>query len=345
MICNICGQEIPDLCLEENLEKHLREVHFLSYSDYYEIVKLSNQDKCWKCGSPRYYLSPFLETFIPCLKCLNPKKSKEIREIRAYIYNEINSYLDLIKKNKHYQYLLSLSPIERSKCLPKSFEKMSEILNELKKKYCVRYEKTNLIEVKNILGTPGEISERNFNNLSMISHQSSLEQKDNKFVFHLTPHKNLYILPPEIVKFDYRHHSRYSILNRNSTRKSKRIRLDSGECLKFWMSTNQTVRSIFYILDENGNNLQLGDLEEKDQFRLKQELLVNPVTRTRIIDIYNEIIKYTTVISDSVFLLNTTKLPVFLKKPLKFILSWSGEDQGNETQEDTEEILVKLSIL
>ena len=51
--CRICGETLePDTGLEHEIEKHLREKHFMSYSEYYELTKTSDPgtEVCCSCG-------------------------------------------------------------------------------------------------------------------------------------------------------------------------------------------------------------------------------------------------------------------------------------------------------
>jgi hypothetical protein len=97
-------------------------------------------------------------------------------------------------------------------------------------------------------GYPKEISERNKGALQKIS----LEVPVTKDLLVTIQDRTYQILPPESCGYDVRHHSRYSILSdgtSKSTRYTKRIRVESEVCYKFWNNRGfPEAKSIFRIV-------------------------------------------------------------------------------------------------
>ena len=158
--CKLCGYVFDENNLEESIESHLQEKHYLNYQDYYEVTTTGNPHiECWKCGSPRYILSPYLSgVYLPCSCCVNPGNKQSVQEIRLDFFSKIKEYQGKILKSKYYQYILSLSQQEREKLLPKDIEIQEENLLGIKRMNGARLDKSTIVSITNTLGRSSEIA-------------------------------------------------------------------------------------------------------------------------------------------------------------------------------------------
>lgn len=343
--CKLCGYAFSDENIEESIEKHLKEKHFLTYKDYYEILMTGDTNSgCWNCGEIRYMISPWItNSFLPCPSCINFENKHKLKEAQDNIISIILDFQRYLLRSRHYQYIISLTPEERGKFLPKSFDIISNTLHELKRTKRVKLERTNQIyEITNTLGTSSEISSRNIKNLDMQVIDFKVQKMDSDDLLYKLGDLDLYIRMPEVVVYDNKHHSRNSILNPAAKRTSKRLKFgDTNDCIKFYSPSNPTVRSILCLKDGQGKKVLFRDLPKETQWKIKFGILKTKEILGRIFDIYNEIVKYISWIEDSVFLLNTLDFP-FPNFELGLMLKWSWEDYdyvdyGGKT--------IKLSIL
>lgn len=339
--CKLCGYTFQDDNLEESIETHLREDHFIDYKDYYELVVTGNpSEKCWKCGSNRYIITPWLDQFhLPCTDCINYDNRVSMVEMQNEIISVTKNFQRSISKNRFYQYVLSLDSKQRQKFLPKNIESISDNLNTLKKMGKYKIDKSQLFYIKNITGTSSEISQRNINNLYMEFIDFEVTQEDDgRFCLGNTGY---YISLPQSVEFDSRHHSRNSILNPAAKRSSKRLRIgDNGDCIRFYYTPNPTSRCILQLTDKNNKQIEYTELSDYTKWIIRSCILRTKEIRTRVFEIYNEIFKYISWIKDSVFLSNSISIPINTDIGMIFTWSWS--------EQNTEELggeVIKLSIL
>lgn len=340
--CKFCGYIFDDDNLEESIEAHLQEKHYLGYQDYYELITLgSPYVDCWKCGSPRYILSPWKSgVYLPCSCCINPGNKQSILEMRTNIYSGIKEYQSKILKSRYYQYILSLTQIQREKFIPKDIEVQSENLLSLKRRTGNRIDKSSIFEVTNTLGRSSEISSRNLEALDM--NVSELKVSEISSEVWKIGDTGFFVKLPEVVPFDSKHHSRGSILNQAAKRTTRRLRLsETGECIKFWNVPNLSIKSILCLTDVSGNSVSFQDLSENIKWRIKFGILKTKQILSRVFEIYNELIKYMVYIEDSVFLLNSIEIPIS-QGNMKIKFMWGWEEYSWESSEEN---YIKLSII
>jgi hypothetical protein len=176
-------------------------------------------------------------------------------------------------------------------------------------------------------GYPREISERNKGAIQKISFDIPVS-KD----LLVTIQDRVYqILPPESCGYDVRHHSRYSILSdgtSKSTRYTKRIRVESEECYKFWNNRGfPEIKSIFRIVTP-GTLDQITGIPAPDLCFLKQVILRNKTTSGILWRIYNEVLKYSRSLNDKVLLRN--RLPIYPWGKVDFRFLWEPEKISND---------------
>ena len=340
--CKLCGYVFDENNLEESIESHLQEKQYLGYQDYYEtvITGVPHVD-CWKCGSPRYIISPYLSgTYLPCSCCVNPDNKQNIQEVRSDLYSKIKEYQGKILKSRYYQYVLSSSQSYRERFLPKDIETQSENLLSLKRKTGSRIDKSSIFRVTHTTGRSSEISSRNINALGMeVSDLKVTEVSPGLWEIESI---GLRVCLPEVVPFDPKHHSRGSILNPAAKRTTRRLRLsETGECIKFWNVPNLSIKTILSISSLNGTQVSYQDLSNEVKWKLRFGILKTKPILSRIFEIYNELLKYITFLEDSVFLLNSIKIPA-VQGGLGFKLIWSWEEYSWDSENEG---YIKLSIL
>lgn len=340
--CKICGYIFDEDNLEESIETHLQEKHYLSYQDYYEIgISGTSRIECWKCGASRYVISPYISgVYLPCPCCVNPGNKQSIQEIRTDLHSKIKEYQGKILKSKYYQYVLSSTQSQREKFLPKDIEIQSENLLSLKRKTGSRIDKSSIFKITNTLGRSSEISSRNLEALDMeVMELKMLEESPGVWKVGET---GLYVSLPEVIPFDPKHHSRGSILNPAAKRTTRRLKLtDSGECIKFWNVPNLTTKTILFLSDESKNLVSYQDLPEDTKWKLRFGILKTKPILTRIFEIYNELLRYIVCLEDSVFLLNSIEIPVGVGD-FGFKLVWGWEEYSWESSKNN---YIKLSII
>lgn len=331
--CRLCGEEVL------NLPSHLRDFHFMSYSEYYETMKMNPfEGICWKCGLGTFPLSPLLPGIsLPCLHCISDLSLAGIEERRQVLFRHIKDYQLKIGRSKFYQYLLSLDSLS---CLyPRNIESGVSVLSSLKDSSRLRIERDSVIEVESRLGALLEISQRNIQDLEMHL-LDVMSLGDLCFSIGSNQYE---ILLPESIPYDTKHHSRHSILNPGSKRNTKRLRMkgSSRECIKFFGSSSP-IKSIFKLIDmDTREEKGLEDFTDKERSMIKQIILSSRVSREILMDIYNEIIPYTRFIMDNVFLKNSILIPS--QKDLNLYFTWTNSEIPSYIPDDGDHI--KLTVL
>lgn len=274
--CPECTYKTFDV---KELENHLRESHFLGWQEYVETGYLGyDSPRCYKCSGPRYSLTPLLpHTWsLPCWECISKKTDQ--KEASSQVLRCIMEYQSLIKEDTDLQLFLINSEIHPS-ILPHGFLEFKKVLD------IILPERTGkeLYRFHWIPGFPHEFSLRNIDGIG----------------YEVLNIKSGYTLDlPDLCDFDIRHHYRYSILNK-AGRKQKRLKLSSGDCIKFWPDTR------ILRLQEKGKEVAWKDLDPIEKYKIKAKIFTRPEILDRIFEIYNEILKYTTDLTDSVFLRNS----------------------------------------
>ena len=125
---------------------------------------------------------------------------------------------------------------------------------------------------------------------------------------------------PEMVPFDKKHHSRYSILNPNGDRKSKRLKI-SDQCVKLFNTEYDNVKSLFKLY-KNGEEFPIRNLTYQDYVIIKLGIMRNKAFTKLIFDVVLEISRFVKTLRDTVFLKNTVLLDPD-KGDTGFNLLWS----------------------
>jgi hypothetical protein len=315
--CPFCNQKIKD----EDFEEHLCSYHFLSYPLYYEIVSQSfSESCCWKCGKPRIPLTPFSKNYyLPCFDCFGNSSVIELLE----------SFLKKFEGNKYLQYYLSDETLPE-KVFPHTIEDFSSVIEELRSGYGRITNPVYFEIVRKNNYTPFEVSMRNFSNLHLETYNGILGGE-----YIILSGEKYKVIPPESCEYNSKHHTRYSILNTQSTKVTKKIKLGDKSCYKLWG------KSIFLLKNSNDEVVSPEDLDESDLIILKNYIFRKKVFFTLIEKIYLEICKFSNILNDEVFIKNT--IPLSTNSSVNvFQFSWLPQEPKEFFKTNS---IVNLSIL
>lgn len=319
----------------EQFEKHLLENHFMRYQDYCEISLLGNKDPdsfCYRCSDyrdPLTYLAQKDVYYLPCWKCMSPRKLDRSEATKSIILNIKDYYTKLL--GDRYQQLYIVDDIYFRSTLKHDYLEFKRVLGKL-----------DLPDRKDIWfldwlpGFPRIVDEANLQGLKIVNLSKLYKITSEKKVLKVN---NYEVLFPELVKYDVRHHSRYNILNKNSDRKTKRLRLpESDSCVKFFNNLGDS-KSIFQVINTETKEIieDLNNISYQDLVILKLSILRNKSYLKLVYDIVYELLGYTGIYKDGVLLKNT--IPIDPEKSFNLELSWLPIEGGNDYK------FINISIL
>lgn len=313
--CPFCDYRFNDL---SELEGHLKENHFLSMKDYYEMMTFKDHKDavCYKCGNirpPLTYVNPG-GYYLPCWDCVSNKYERT--QFITTIQSAIKDYFGKVIKDRYLQMFL-VNDLYFQWTLSHSYEEFRDVLKNLQK-----YGRNKIWFLDWVPGFPKTICLDNLEGIEvkLIDKWYEVESGDGKIRI------NSWIVNyPELIPFDQRHHHRYNILNLSSdVRNTKRLRLkdDEDRCIKFF-NNGEIVKSVFSITDLNGNPLT-EQLSEQDMTVTKLVLMRNKTFMKVVWSVIEELTKNVGILSDSAFLKNTVTINPG-KSQLKVNLSWTPE--------------------
>ena len=313
--CPFCDYRSNDL---SELEGHLKENHFLSMKDYYEMMTFKDHKDavCYKCGNirpPLTYVNPG-GYYLPCWDCVSNKYERT--QFITTIQSAIKDYFGKVIKDRYLQMFL-VNDLYFQWTLSHSYEEFRDVLKNLQK-----YGRNKIWFLDWVPGFPKTICLDNLEGIEvkLIDKWYEVESGDDKIRI------NSWIVNyPELIPFDQRHHHRYNILNLSSdVRNTKRLRLkdDEDRCIKFF-NNGEIVKSVFSITDLNGNPL-MEQLSEQDMTVTKLVLMRNKAFMKVVWSVIEELTKNVGILSDSAFLKNTVTINPG-KSQLKVNLSWTPE--------------------
>ena len=334
--CELCGWEADD-----NLENHLSEKHFINYRQYYErVIAGGTEEPCYRCGYPRYLLAPHSTEYLPCEACGQGCSKRIFEERKRDTLEMIYDYLGSIGKNKYHQYLLAYDKLDW--ILGGILQTGLDLLGKRKKQIKLRLDKAIFPDVQFDSGFPKEISDRNLEHVILGIREDIKTQSQERYVKAGIGNKTFLIWLPEIIDFDIRYHSRYSILNPQSSRKSKRLRLksQSGDYIKIYGKKDRT---ILRLTDEDGEEIKFSELPKNIQGDLKMIILGTKSLRDRIIEVYKEITLYCDNVYDKVLVLSSFPIPN--SKNFKFYFAWTTSELPQNIEENEDPMVIKLSVI
>lgn len=298
-------------------ERELDYKYFLDYQNYAEIKLLHKQDSdnfCYRCNKPLdplTWLDPDFY-YLPCWDCVGKRKSDRVLTTEAIIRNIKEFYNTRILGDRYFQ-LFIVDNIYFSNTLPHEYSVFKKIINSLSPP-----SRNDIWFLDWIVGYPKVISLENLQGLKIVNlssiYKNIVLDKDLIQVGDYEIHF------PEVVSFDLKHHSRYSILNKRGDRKSKRIKL-GDHCIKFFNTDNDNIKAIFK-LTKNGNEVAIRSLSYQDYAVIKLAIMRNKTFLKLVFDILTEITRFVKVYRDSVFLKNT--ITIDPKKEVSVNFIWNS---------------------
>lgn len=286
----------------EEFEKELKRDHFMGYRDFSEIqlmLDVSDEGYCYRCGKqlePLTYTNPNFY-YCPCWECASKRKSERAAITEGIIRNMKEFYGRLVG-DRYYQLFL-VDDIYFKTTLPHDYEVFKKVVNSLSPPA-----RNEIWFLDWLPGYPKIISMDNLQGIKIVNITSLygeiISKKDSIQVGDYT------IKFPEFMPFDNRHHSRYSILNTNGDRKSKRMKL-GDQSIKFFNTEDDSVKSIFKVY-QGEEEVALRNLTHQDFVIIKLALMRNKAFTRLIFDIILEASKSLGTFRDSVFLKNTVLL-------------------------------------
>lgn len=330
-LCNYCTND------PREFEEHLLRNHFMSYYEYCEF-ELSNDrgtdSYCYRCNRYRYPLTPILPEhyYLPCYKCfLENYKKQEKQEMVDSILRNIKSYFDIFLGDRYLQLFL-VDGIYPKNTISHGYLEFKKLLGNLNLP-----SRNDLWLLDWRPGYPKVLSSDNIDGIRIVNLTQKYNVISDKTLLQIGRFK---ILIPESVSYEKQHFSRYNILNTNSERKTKRIKVGDN-CYKLYKSTvSGDNSSILRVVDINtGEKVKTEDISYQDLVIIKLAILRNKTYFRLIISILQELIRSIRVVRDSVFLRNTVTIDPDKKLDLNF--SWLPNRKNQNKNTPT----INISIL
>lgn len=318
--CPYCDYEFTERSL---LEGHLREEHFLDMRSYYELDHdQGNPDHiCYKCGknrAPLTYINNSENFYLPCWGCLGNNKYDKPQSIDT-VQRVLKNYYKKIEGDRYLQMFL-IDDMFFENTLPHTYAGFKDVLKLIRQRQGIDRNEIWFPDFKP--GFPKIISKENLDGIKIVTIRDRYEIESSPSSIRVN---NWLISSPELVGYDQKGHNRCNILNVNSSRNTKRIRLkdEKDRCAKFYNNVaNQEVRSVFQLSDlSTGQSISITDLSHGDQVVLRLILLRHRPFFKLLRLIIDEICRGTGTLSDSVFLRNTITINPDI--PLGVNLSWN----------------------
>lgn len=283
-------------------EEELRNKHFMDYRDFCEVKLMGEEsegDFCYRCGTklePLTYLDPEFY-YCPCPTCIPKRKSEREAQSENIIRNMKEFYSRLLG-DRYYQLFL-VDDIYFKTTLPHDYNVFKKVINSLDPP-----ERNDIWFLDWVPGYPKIISMDNLRGIKIVN--LTKLYSGISFDGDTVCVGDYEIRYPEMVDFDQKHHSRYSITNPNSDRKAKRLKL-GDQCIKLYPTENENTKSIFKLY-KDGSEMPLRNLTYQDYVIIKLALMRNKKFLRLIFDVILEISRSVGTIRDSVFLKNTVQV-------------------------------------
>ena len=318
--CPFCNFKTEE---SDIFESHLLEDHFITISDYYEMIFPEvEDDRCYKCGKPKNPLT-YIEPgtyFMPCWDCMTNRYEKT--QSLAMIQSAIKDYYTKISTDRFLQMFL-IGDVYFNSTATHTYEEFKGVLKSLQRTNKIDRNKIWFLDW--IPGFPKTICQDNLSGIKVVlidDRYDVISEKDkiriNSWIIKL----------PDFVPFDQRHHSRYNLLNISvDSRNTKRLRLkNEDKCIRFQNNGESPFKSLLKLENLDGTPLSPLDLSEQDLTVTKLILLRNKNFMRLIVSFLDEIVKSVGIISDSVFLRNTITINPG-KEDIKLNFSWLPKEE------------------
>ena len=323
MKCNWCGFESDDVHI---LENHILKNHHLSFQEYSEL-ELSHdklqESYCFRCNQYRYPLTTVMKDYyyLPCWTCFNNSNRRtEKAEVIDNIYKHIRSYFDYLLGDRYLQLYL-VDNIYPNKTYSHDYTEFKKVLGSMSLP-----SRDDIWFLDWIPGFPKIISLDNLEGVKIVNISKSykITSEKEKIVIN-----NYEILFPEFISYNKKHFGeRYNILNPNSSRKTKGLKLDTGNCIKFFNSGENT-KSIFKVIDKiTGSPINIDSISYQDYTVIKLVLMRNKNYMRLVFSIILKLINNSNIFNDGVFLRNTLS-SINIDKNIDINLSWIASENSS----------------
>lgn len=288
--------------LRVDIEEEVKDRHFLRYSDYCEIKLLFKPEeygKCYRCNKslePLTYLDPDFY-YIPCWDCANKKKT-ERDMMTETIHRNIRDYYNKIQGDRYFQ-LFIVDDIYYKTTLTHTYEEFKKIIISLDPP-----SRNDIWFLDWNPGYPKIITQDNLPGLKLVNMTEHCGDIDLKPEFIKVGEYEINM--PEIIDFDFKRQSRYSIFNKKGDRKRKRIIVDD-KCYRLYNTEDENVKAIFKVT-KNGEEITIRSIPYQDYVILKLAIMRNKAFTRLIFDLVMESLDQCGIFRDSIFLKNTILL-------------------------------------
>ena len=317
--CNFTSSNIDEF------EKHVKENHFLSVNDLFELgeIKRNNCYKCNKSLVPLTYIDSSCDFYLPCWDCVSDKKYEKTQALNT-TRSAILDFYNKIVGDRYFQMFIIDNNYYKTTRSHK-FEEFKEVLKLLQKDEKKDRNKIWFIDYKE--GYPNTICSENIEGLKIVTIDDRYKVISKGETLMINEKYELKFT--EKVNYDQRHHSRYNILNDSSDpRKSKRLKLSTepNKCIKFFNSPeDERIKSLFQIQNfRTGEYIPLSSINKADFVVIKLLLLRNKTYIKLIFEVIGELLKNIGTLRDSVFLKNTVMINPDNSPKINFM--WTPEN-------------------
>ena len=306
------------------LEENILKPGFLTYQEYTEIKLLgglgTEDSYCYRCGkalTPLTYLDPEFY-YQPCWDCLDSKRKSERQNIIDGILRNIREfYYSKILGDRYFQ-LFIIDPIYFRNTLPHEYSVFKKVIGHLNPP-----SRNDVWFLDWLPGFPKIISLDNLSGIQLVN-LSELYDIDNQ-----DPNKIIIgdyeIDFPELVTYDSKHHSRYSLFNKARSIKTKRLKI-GNKCIKFYNTEKPNVKSIFRLL-KNGEEINIGSLRKQDFAIIKLAIMRNKTYLRLVFEVVLEILKSCGKFRDTVFLRNSVCMDPKKEKIFNFFWTIKSHEE------------------
>ena len=219
------------------VEAEIKDRHFLRYSEYCEVKLLNipgEYGKCYRCNKslePLTYLDPEFY-YLPCWNCASKKKT-EREMMTETIHRNIRDYYNKILGDRYFQ-LFIVDDIYYKTTLTHTYDEFKKIIISLDPP-----SRNDIWFLDWFPGYPKIITQANINGLKFVNLTDIYGDIElNKETIKV---KDYEIFMPELVEFDFKRQSRYSIFNKKGDRKRKRI-IIGDKCYKLYNTEDENVK-------------------------------------------------------------------------------------------------------
>lgn len=303
---------------EEQLAKDIYEKHLMSYRDYCEIKLIyspskDGSDYCFRCNKylePLTYLEPNF-AYLPCWNCA-PKKKTEVDFLTEGIVRNIKEFYSRLLGDRYLQ-LFVIDDIYFKTTFPHEYGTFKKVVNSLNPP-----SRNDIWFLDWLPGYPKIISLENLQGLKIVN----LTKLYSGFTLGTDKIEigDYQIILPEIVKFDQKRQSRYSLFT-NGDRKTKRVKV-GDICYKLFNTDDPDVKSILKLQRKDGTEVALRSVSYQDYVIIKLAIMRNKTFMRLIYDILYESFKFMGYFRDTIFLKNTVYLSP-RKSDTVFNLIWT----------------------